>query len=126
VSDEFTTRLLKIMKTVHAEGVRQKVAFGIHRSDYMVHKGQKLQQVELNTISSAFGALSSRTSLLHDYILQNWLRTQGANFKLPPPNKTLETFTAAFKLAVDTYAAGRSAATSAPFVFASPLAVQYF
>jgi hypothetical protein len=103
------------MKTVNAQGVRQKAAFGIHRSDYMIHHGEKPQQVELNTISSAFGALSSQTSKLHNYILNNWV-TLDSKYKLPPPNNTLETFPAAFKTAVHTYGLERPLAVH-PCVF---------
>lgn len=76
VGDDFTQRLLKLYETVYQEGITQKIAFGIHRSDYMLHhadetsddiSSDKLLQVEINTISAAFGALSSKTSELHEY-----------------------------------------------------------
>lgn len=72
VHDPFTSRLLSIFDSVVAEGIRQPLAMGIHRSDYMIHKGTKLQQVEINTISSAFGALSHRMSHLHTHLIHQW------------------------------------------------------
>lgn len=73
--DAFTARLLELSKLVHKEGIRQKAYLGIHRSDYMLHEpqadipsdSQRLLQVELNTISSSFGCISSLTSQLHRY-----------------------------------------------------------
>lgn len=74
--DAFTARLLELSKLVHKEGIRQKAYLGIHRSDYMLHEpqadipndSQRLLQVELNTISSSFGCISSLTSQLHRYV----------------------------------------------------------
>eukprot|EP01112_Ceratiomyxa_fruticulosa_P007119 TRINITY_DN1839_c0_g1_i1.p1 TRINITY_DN1839_c0_g1~~TRINITY_DN1839_c0_g1_i1.p1 ORF type:complete len:478 (+),score=109.66 TRINITY_DN1839_c0_g1_i1:206-1639(+) len=73
VPDQFTQDLLKIHKTVLEEGVRQPICFGLHRSDYMLHspagKTHHLQQVEINTISSAMASVSSLTSQLHRYLI---------------------------------------------------------
>lgn len=55
VSDPFTARLKDLLHAVIAEGLHQPLSMGIHRSDYMIHQGDSLQQVEINTISSAFG-----------------------------------------------------------------------
>ncbi len=67
-SDEFTGELLKIFETVRAEGIKQKAVLGLHRSDYMLHAVENdtrsMLQVELNTISSSFGGLSSKVSML--------------------------------------------------------------
>jgi len=64
-SDKFTNQLVEIMKnSTH----RQKCTIGIHRSDYMLHDveadNRKFLQVELNTIASSFGALSSKIGML--------------------------------------------------------------
>jgi glutathione synthase len=72
VSDPFTVRLLSIMNEVDKEGEKQHLAMGIHRSDYMIHRGEKLQQVEINTISSAFGALSHQMSSFHTHLIHQW------------------------------------------------------
>ena len=73
-SDEFQDRLLKILKSVKEEGVRQKLCLGVHRSDYMLHAapGALLvpKQVEINTIASSFAGLSGLVSLLHRFLLE--------------------------------------------------------
>jgi hypothetical protein len=72
-TDEFTRNLLKISKVVHAEGLRQTKFLGFLRSDYMMdaHSNKPLQ-VEINTISSAFGALSTRLRDLHQIVLERF------------------------------------------------------
>jgi len=86
VDDDFTKRLVNILKEVTEEGVTQKIALGIHRSDYMIHlphdsppEDAKLLQVEINTISSAFGGLGSLVSKLHRYMIE---RFKIANYEL--------------------------------------------
>ena len=39
-----------------SQGLRQPMMLGIHRSDYMLHQGERFLQVELNTIASSMGA----------------------------------------------------------------------
>ena len=56
--DEFTSHLLMVSR--HCQPPSQQVYLSIHRSDYMLGTGNRLQQVEINTISSAFGALAPR------------------------------------------------------------------
>jgi hypothetical protein len=72
-SDQFQDRLLKILKSVKEEGVRQPLCLGVHRSDYMLHAspGDRLvpKQVEINTIASSFAGLSGLVSRLHRYLL---------------------------------------------------------
>ncbi|CEO96281.1 Glutathione synthetase [Plasmodiophora brassicae] len=70
--DEFTAKLVEVYDIVHAGPLRQKMALYIDRSDYMLHNGT-MKQVELNTISSAFGALSSRLSRLHRLLMSEAL-----------------------------------------------------
>lgn len=71
-ADSFTANLLSIYKKVHDEGKRQTIELGLHRSDYMMHKqedGPPIPlQVELNTISSAFGCLSSNVAQMHRFV----------------------------------------------------------
>ena len=73
-TDEFQDRLLKILKHVKEEGVRQPLCLGIHRSDYLLHAapgdGLVPKQVEINTIASSFAGLSGLVSRLHRYLLQ--------------------------------------------------------
>lgn len=68
-ADEFTAELFKIYQTVYQEGITQKYSLGIFRSDYMLDDSMKIKQVELNTIASSFGGLSSQVTKLHKYIL---------------------------------------------------------
>lgn len=81
VADPFTGRLLAMYRTVLAEGVRQPVALGVFRSDYMIDEGgdgesagaaPRLRQIELNTISSAFAGLSPRVTELHAYLTERY------------------------------------------------------
>ncbi|KAL5524243.1 GSH2 [Sanghuangporus sanghuang] len=73
--DEFTGQLWRSWKTLRDEGITEDYHLGIFRSDYLLHapKGStvpiSLKQVEFNTISSSFGALSDRASSLHNYLL---------------------------------------------------------
>ncbi|GAA5937671.1 glutathione synthase [Sporobolomyces koalae] len=75
--DEFQRQLYDIYSTVLQEGIKQPISLGIFRSDYLVHapadsrpQDWTLKQVEFNTISSSFGALSTRVSQLHRYLLE--------------------------------------------------------
>ncbi|BGP26227.1 Glutathione synthetase [Rhodotorula toruloides] len=74
--DEFQGRLYKIWKQVKNEGIKQPLALGLFRSDYLIHAPEgtspeqyEIKQVEFNTISSSFGALSTRVGELHRYLL---------------------------------------------------------
>ncbi|KAL0480678.1 glutathione synthase [Acrasis kona] len=71
-ADDFTGKLLDIYKRTF-ESNKNKYAMAVHRSDYMLHhdteKNEHIpQQVELNTISSAFLSLSTLTHDLHQYL----------------------------------------------------------
>lgn len=69
-SDTFTSNLMDIFKEVvirnEEPSKTQKLSLGIHRSDYMQHSvkddDRELLQVEINTIASSFGGLSSKIS----------------------------------------------------------------
>lgn len=69
--DAFTGRLLALSRAVQHEGVQQQTYLGLHRSDYMLHEPPsgsgppRLLQVELNTIASSFGCMSSLVSGMH-------------------------------------------------------------
>lgn len=62
---EFTGRMVHLANQVLAKGRTQKVVLGILRSDYMLHRGDTPLQVELNTIASSFGCLSSKVARMH-------------------------------------------------------------
>ncbi|KAF8511005.1 hypothetical protein BU17DRAFT_77590 [Hysterangium stoloniferum] len=54
----------------------QNLQLGLFRSDYLLHEDAAshevtLKQVEFNTISSSFGALSYRTAAMHRYLLSS-------------------------------------------------------
>ncbi|KAH9276830.1 glutathione synthetase [Batrachochytrium salamandrivorans] len=71
--DNFTYRLFKVYKEASGHPSSQKIWMGLHRSDYLLHQPSiddtgLLQQVELNTVSSAFPSLSSLTTSLHRYL----------------------------------------------------------
>lgn len=85
--DKFTSNLFRIYETVQDEGVKQKVALGLLRSDYMSHSktNNSLKQVELNTIASSLAGISSKISKLHKYILQE-LNQSGLLKHLPENN----------------------------------------
>ena len=74
VTDEFTANLLRISRAVNFPegGLRQKIALGFHRSDYMLNSGDggpcEMLQIEINTISASFGVLSDRISRLHRFL----------------------------------------------------------
>lgn len=88
-SDAFTANLLRISKAVnfHETGLRQKIALGFHRSDYMLNEADgNMLQVELNTISSSFGVLSDRIASMHRFLQQRFGQTP--DFELPANNVT--------------------------------------
>jgi len=73
---------MALQREVIASGETQKIHLGINRSDYMLHLGndaaslpasaaatQGLLQVELNTIASSFGCLSTKVTALHKHLL---------------------------------------------------------
>eukprot|EP00930_Biecheleria_cincta_P055644 TRINITY_DN4193_c1_g4_i3.p1 TRINITY_DN4193_c1_g4~~TRINITY_DN4193_c1_g4_i3.p1 ORF type:complete len:552 (-),score=131.53 TRINITY_DN4193_c1_g4_i3:36-1691(-) len=75
-ADPFTERLLKMSKDIHAEGLRQPLMLGIHRSDYMLHERNnempRFLQVELNTIASSMASHSVNAHSLHHYMLSRY------------------------------------------------------
>ena len=131
VSDPFTARLKDLLHAVIAEGLHQPLSMGIHRSDYMIHQGDSLQQVEINTISSAFGALTHRMSDFHRHLIENWARVTDGKLnedtlskdvdtwqrelleKAHLENPSLEKFVDLFNSALDAYCAQRGISRSA-------------
>lgn len=116
-ADSFTSRLLTVSKSVHAEGgLRQKTMLGVHRSDYMFHEPEtggercRFLQVELNTIASSMSSHSFNTCGLHRYMLGRFgsgtdatalaLREHygvtGDLLEHLPANRSMETIPAAF------------------------------
>ncbi|KAL4424506.1 hypothetical protein ABPG77_006815 [Micractinium sp. CCAP 211/92] len=71
--DPFTARLLQVFRDTAAERHArrdQEGVLAVLRSDYMLHAPtNSLLQVELNTIASSFGCLSTLVSRMHAYLL---------------------------------------------------------
>lgn len=68
---EFTGKMVKLAKEVLEKGRTQKLVLGVLRSDYMLHGEDTPLQVELNTIASSFGCLSSKVSKMHQELHGN-------------------------------------------------------
>lgn len=72
-ADDFSQNLFEIYKQCHDAPISQQIWFGIHRSDYMLHRSTpsddfSLKQVEMNTISAGLVSLSSICCRLHSYL----------------------------------------------------------
>jgi len=78
-ADPYTKKLLQLYKEIYVSPSSDQPNFaktadylGIHRSDYMLHKGSDdkyhIKQVELNTIASSFAALSTKVAALHRHL----------------------------------------------------------
>lgn len=68
--DEFTAKLIKIYKEA-APKRTQRLTGGLFRSDYIIAKsqeGRQIKQVEFNTVSVSFGALSTKVSEMHAFL----------------------------------------------------------
>ncbi|KAM7349254.1 glutathione synthetase-like isoform 2-T2 [Cochliomyia hominivorax] len=70
--DEFTGNLFNIYKKVLANGFGQALSLGILRSDYLAHMSEEnaIKQVEINTIASSFGGISTHMLPLQSYVLR--------------------------------------------------------
>ncbi|TFK40501.1 glutathione synthase [Crucibulum laeve] len=94
--DDFIGQLWKGWKQLRDDGLVQPLQLGLFRSDYLLHappnESISLKQVEFNTISVSFGALSQRTAELHRYLL-NSTQYYNASSSLKadnfPPNETI-------------------------------------
>ncbi|XP_053617984.1 glutathione synthetase-like isoform X2 [Plodia interpunctella] len=70
--DEFTSNLYDIWVKVRNEGITQSLSLGLFRSDYLMQRdGNKIKQVEFNTIASSFGAITSNLPSMFRYILRS-------------------------------------------------------
>lgn len=61
--------LLKIIKNIFK---LQAYSLGLFRSDYMAHtyEGNAIKQVEINTVASSFGGISTHMKPLQRYSIQ--------------------------------------------------------
>ncbi|WFD27277.1 glutathione synthase [Malassezia nana] len=99
--DDFQRRLYEIWCHVRREGISQPMHLGLFRSDYLLHvedgDNLSLQQVEFNTISSSFGALCTKVSAMHRYLLRSGVYTgvhESLSLENMPPNEALNTLMA--------------------------------
>ena len=119
-SDEFTANLIRISRAVNFPegGLRQKIALGFQRSDYMLNEADgNMLQVELNTISASFGVLSDRISRLHRFLQARFRQSEG--LALPTTNVTqglANAIAAAHTLYNLNHTSGSSAAVSGTVV----------
>ncbi|XP_050069407.1 glutathione synthetase-like [Anopheles maculipalpis] len=67
--DEFTRSLITIYRTVLDEGIAQTVTLALLRSDYLPNFSDAIKQVEINTIASSFGGISTIMTPMHSYVL---------------------------------------------------------
>ncbi|XP_040172227.1 glutathione synthetase-like isoform X2 [Anopheles arabiensis] len=67
--DEFTRALIAIYRTVLDEGIAQTITLALLRSDYLPNFSDTIKQVEINTIASSFGGISTIMTPMHSYIL---------------------------------------------------------
>ncbi|XP_030036720.2 glutathione synthetase isoform X2 [Manduca sexta] len=87
--DEFTANLYDIWVKVRNEGIAQSVSLGLFRSDYLMQHpdGNRIKQVEFNTIASSFGAITSHLPAMSRYILRQL--GHGDMIKNMPENRAL-------------------------------------
>lgn len=69
--DEFTGNLFNVYEKILEEGTAQKISLGLLRSDYMAHSdaGNRINQVEINTIASSFAGISSQFQSFNRFVL---------------------------------------------------------
>ncbi|XP_037938255.1 glutathione synthetase-like isoform X2 [Teleopsis dalmanni] len=70
--DEFTGNLFNVYKKVLANGFGQAITLGLLRSDYLAHTfdDNTIRQVEINTVASSFGGISTYMMPLQSYVLR--------------------------------------------------------
>ena len=122
--DDFTARLLALHETVVAEGVSQSISLSIHRSDYMLHSAKPtdapvIKQVEVNTISAAFGSLTTTTAKLHHFVFSRFGLGSTAP-EVMPPNETVNGIVAGIAQAVRMYSEKYSVAQPAVVMVVQP------
>lgn len=67
---DFSGKLLGLYKKIGSDDstLKQKVRLGIFRSDYLIDLHDNIKQVEFNTISVSFAALSSKLGEMHKFL----------------------------------------------------------
>ncbi|CAL8463402.1 g2936 [Coccomyxa elongata] len=104
--DDFTAKLLDVYRaTREVRKARQQdeLVLAINRSDYMLDEpSSTLLQVELNTIASSFGCLSTLVSRMHRHILERSAQP-GVDLGRLPQNHATEEIADAIGAAVQEY-----------------------
>ncbi|KAI0058239.1 glutathione synthase [Artomyces pyxidatus] len=96
--DDFTGEIWRAWKGLREEGVAQHLHLGLFRSDYLLHQPVEgdeigLKQVEFNTISSSFGALSQQVAGMHRHLQASTGYFDASPLLKPenfPPNDTVQ------------------------------------
>ncbi|XP_067640459.1 glutathione synthetase-like isoform X2 [Eurosta solidaginis] len=70
--DDFTANLFNVYKKVLANGFGQAYSLGLLRSDYLAHtfEDNSIKQVEINTIASSFGGISTHMMPLQSFVMR--------------------------------------------------------
>ncbi|XP_055551684.1 glutathione synthetase-like isoform X2 [Wyeomyia smithii] len=70
--DAFTRSLFEIYEIVLKEGICQPHSLALLRSDYLANfiESNAIKQVEINTIASSFGGISTSMAPMHSFILR--------------------------------------------------------
>jgi len=106
-SDDFTRRLMEIFEATRTEAARDDAVLAVLRSDYMLDEPTGgLLQVELNTIASSFGCLSTMVARMHKHLVE-FAGLQGEiTMDDLPENSALDAISEALAAAVRAPAAG--------------------
>ncbi|KAF8315572.1 glutathione synthase [Clavulina sp. PMI_390] len=113
--DAFTGKLWRGWKNLRdQDSIRQPLQLGIFRSDYLVHQlisdtKPSLKQVEFNTISSSFGALSNEVAKMHQHLWGHFALQSYAPKALLPENPVLDQMSSAIASAHKAYGNAASA-----------------
>ncbi|GAO49891.1 glutathione synthase [Saitoella complicata NRRL Y-17804] len=110
--DEFMERLWAMHLKLRASGFAQSLSLGLFRSDYLLHQAEgdeevSIKQVEFNTVSSSFGALSTRVSDLHRHLFSigAFPSSPALNMDALPANPALDELAAGLAAAHEAYLA---------------------
>jgi len=91
-SDDFTRRLMEIFESTRTEAARDDAVLAVLRSDYMLDEPTGgLLQVELNTIASSFGCLSTMVARMHKHLVEFAGLQVSTRVKNPPRPERLST-----------------------------------
>ncbi|EER10216.1 conserved hypothetical protein [Perkinsus marinus ATCC 50983] len=104
-ADDFTRRLLQICRAVYVDGGRdhsEDIRIHLIRHDYLpTTVGDRLLQVEVNTVSAGFAGMGTQVSTFHRMTAS--AAFEGLSPTQLPPNKPIVDFAAAIAEAVAAY-----------------------